>query len=253
MVLLNLHKGYKLPGGGNHKFTQQRVGPFKVLERIGNLAYRLELPPRWSIHPVISIAHLSPMPAGDDPFQRALPSLPEIIEVDGDSDEWKSYELDRILDKRFTKYHQRDNLEYLVKFKGLGNEHNDWYPIELLQNAMDMVRSFEASLPRRRRTDLGQFISLPVPTPQPTSLETSLTPPSLPQDSSLPQDLSSPEIPPIDLQPPHPQPVPTSPPPTLTPHSPEHPQPASTTEPTWERSNRSSRTRQIRLPARFRD
>ena len=78
-VLLNLHRGYQLPGGGGHKFTQQRVGPFKILEKIGPLAYRLRLPPRWSIHPVISVAHLSLMPKGNDPFSRKYPNHPEII------------------------------------------------------------------------------------------------------------------------------------------------------------------------------
>jgi hypothetical protein len=34
----------------------------RVLERIGNLAYRLDIPPNWKIHPVISVAHLEPKP-----------------------------------------------------------------------------------------------------------------------------------------------------------------------------------------------
>ena len=40
LVKLRLHRGYKVPEVSS-KFGQQFVGPFKVLERIGRLAYRL--------------------------------------------------------------------------------------------------------------------------------------------------------------------------------------------------------------------
>ena len=55
LVYLRLHHGYKIPGV-HHKYSNQRVGPFKVLERVGKLAYRLELPPNMHIHPVVSVA-----------------------------------------------------------------------------------------------------------------------------------------------------------------------------------------------------
>ena len=61
-VMLRLHRGYKVPGQENRKFSHQREGPFKVLERVGSLAYRLELPPVYRIHPVISVAHLEKLP-----------------------------------------------------------------------------------------------------------------------------------------------------------------------------------------------
>lgn len=53
---LKLHHGYKVPGLTNRKLSQQHAGPFKILEKVGNLAYRLELPPTMRIHPVVSIA-----------------------------------------------------------------------------------------------------------------------------------------------------------------------------------------------------
>ena len=36
----------------------------------GNLAYKLDLPKIWRIHPVISIAMLEPAPKEEDPYQR---------------------------------------------------------------------------------------------------------------------------------------------------------------------------------------
>lgn len=45
-VLLRLHRGFNVPGiVGNTKLAQQYAGPFKALEKIGRLAYRLDPPP----------------------------------------------------------------------------------------------------------------------------------------------------------------------------------------------------------------
>ena len=45
-TVLQLHKGYLIPStlGLTKKLSQQYVGPFRVSERIGCLAYRLEIP-----------------------------------------------------------------------------------------------------------------------------------------------------------------------------------------------------------------
>lgn len=45
MVYLKLHRVYKLPGKPERKWSQQRIGPFEVLEKKGPLAFRLKLPP----------------------------------------------------------------------------------------------------------------------------------------------------------------------------------------------------------------
>lgn len=154
MVYLRLHNGYNLPGKPNPKISEQRTGPFKILRRVGRLAYEIELPPAWKIHPVISVAHLSPAAKGRDPYERPIPDAREPVEgIDGDSDEWKSYELERIVDKRYTNYGKRKNLEYLVKFAGWGNQWNEWYPVELLGNAKQLIEEYENRLlpPRPRR------------------------------------------------------------------------------------------------------
>ncbi|KAJ6043163.1 uncharacterized protein N7446_001359 [Penicillium canescens] len=48
-VLLRLGRGYDIP-------VNQYAGRFTVLERVGRLAYRLDLPGTWKrVHPVISV------------------------------------------------------------------------------------------------------------------------------------------------------------------------------------------------------
>ena len=44
------------------KFGPQFVGPFKIRERIGRLAYRLDLPANMKIHDVVSVAGGYPRP-----------------------------------------------------------------------------------------------------------------------------------------------------------------------------------------------
>ena len=98
-VLLRLHCGYKLPGITNKKLERQFVGPFKVTERIGRLAYRLDLPPAWKIHNVISIAHLEPA-STNDLYNRPRPTHPPSITVDGADNH---YEIERLLRKRVSR------------------------------------------------------------------------------------------------------------------------------------------------------
>src|SRR5947209_2435488 len=48
-ALLRLHKGYNIPSEYNPKLSQQYAGPFKILEKVGRLAYCLLLLEHWRI------------------------------------------------------------------------------------------------------------------------------------------------------------------------------------------------------------
>jgi hypothetical protein len=51
----NLDLGYP-----NRKLAPKREGPFKILEVLGPVTYKLKLPLQWKIHPVFHAALLSP-------------------------------------------------------------------------------------------------------------------------------------------------------------------------------------------------
>ena len=55
-ALLWMHRGYNIPSATNRKLDQQYASPFKVLERIGRLAYQLKILDHWKIHDVFTIA-----------------------------------------------------------------------------------------------------------------------------------------------------------------------------------------------------
>lgn len=140
-VYLRLHHGYKIPGLSNHKLHNQRVGPFKILEKVGKLAYRLELPPLMKIHPVVSVAQLEPGSGKDgseeDPYMRdRITATPEVQEDGTITD---LFEIETLLGKQVS----RGKVQYLVKWKNSGNQHNAWYDIEDLQGAMELVEEYE--------------------------------------------------------------------------------------------------------------
>ena len=98
LVFLRLYYGYRIPGV-YYKYSNQRVGPFKILEKVGKLVYRLELPSNMYIYPVISVAQIEPVidPA-DDPYHR-LPLPPGPVEEEDQNPINPLYEIERFLDK----------------------------------------------------------------------------------------------------------------------------------------------------------
>ena len=69
-AFIKLHKGYNILSTAllGKKLSQQYVGPFRVMEKIGRLAYKLEIPAHWRVHPVFSVAQLEASPKETDPY-----------------------------------------------------------------------------------------------------------------------------------------------------------------------------------------
>ena len=158
---IRLHKGYNIPSTAvlGSKLSQQYTAPFRVIEKIGRLAYRLDIPREWTIHPVFSIAQLEPCPnPAEDPFRRARPTNPDPVYVEGDTELVKSFELERIINKRMTA---RRGIEYLVRWKGYGPEHDAWRNIPELGHAKDLIQQYEDSI--RHMADLPGRHRLPKP------------------------------------------------------------------------------------------
>ena len=157
-ALLRLHKGYSIPSalGVTTKLAQQYVGPFKVTERVGRLAYRLEVPDDWKVHPVFTIAQLEPAPApSDDPYNRPRPTHPQAVSADG-----QEYDVERLLNKRIVRKGRGLATEYLLRWKGYGPEFDRWYNIKDLQDALELVEEYEAEAQR-----IGRSLEPVTPTP----------------------------------------------------------------------------------------
>ena len=81
------------------------AGPYRVLEKVGANAYRIELPASIKVHNVLNASKLRK--AADDPLPGQIADEPPPIEVDGEQ-EW---EIERILGVRLL----RKQLRYKVK------------------------------------------------------------------------------------------------------------------------------------------
>ncbi|QRW18000.1 Retrotransposable element Tf2 protein [Rhizoctonia solani] len=117
------------------KLAEQCLGPFKVLERISNCAYRLELPPTMQTHNVFYVGLLSKVKRDD---KRVFENRPPPVTVDREEE----YEVEGITDmeKRNGKWFFR------VKWKGYGSEENTWEPRENLKNAEKILKKFEKEM-----------------------------------------------------------------------------------------------------------
>jgi hypothetical protein len=132
-VTKGIRPGYKLPGSTT--LDTIKIGPFRILEQVGKLAYRLDLPATMKIHPVISIVHLEQ--SYDDPYNRLVPE-PGPIMVDGQPME--------VIRKILRKEHRgKKNVWYKVRWKDQANTET-WEPRDqLLQDVPAMLEKFERS------------------------------------------------------------------------------------------------------------
>jgi hypothetical protein len=74
------------------KLGLRQLGPFKVIKRIGDLDFKLELPHYLKLYPVFYVNHLAPY--RDNGLDK--PSPPDSVTVEGKEE----YEVDKITDSR---------------------------------------------------------------------------------------------------------------------------------------------------------
>jgi hypothetical protein len=141
------------------KLAPRRHGPFKIIQVMSAVNYRLELPTQWSIHPVFHIDLLTPYKEtimhGPN-FTRPTPEL-----IDGEEE----YSIEKILDS--WHFGRRRRLQYLVKWEGYPDAENMWVDKDDVF-ADDKVRGFKASNPDAathiRGTSFAKSSHSPLPT-----------------------------------------------------------------------------------------
>jgi len=123
------------------KLLPRFVGPFRVVRRIGPVAYELSLPPSLSrVHPVFHVSKLKKYRDGQQQFpnrkydDRPLPEL-----LDNGEEAW---EVKEIVGKRV----RGGRTEYLVLWCGYPEYEKTWEPISSLKYAREAVRAYEQSV-----------------------------------------------------------------------------------------------------------
>ncbi|KAF8689666.1 hypothetical protein AX14_003220 [Amanita brunnescens Koide BX004] len=141
------------------KLNAKFHGPFKVLEAVGKSAYKLELPPTWTIHNTfheskLKLAHEAVFPKQKE---TQLRPPPDIINRE------EEHEVETI-QKAQKKQGKR---EFLIKWKGLPQEEASWEPEEHMDNAKEAIKGFYKKNPMATRRI--PHPSLPPPTLSPPS------------------------------------------------------------------------------------
>jgi len=120
------------------KLNPKRYGPFKIIKMISSVAYQLQLPPSWKIHPVFHASLLSPYsetPSHGPNFSRPPPDL-----IDGEAE----YEVELI--KSHRRHGRSRKLQYLIKWKGYPESDNTWENADQI-HAPDLIKLYHKGNP----------------------------------------------------------------------------------------------------------
>jgi hypothetical protein len=143
MVWLNT-KNLTLKHPGTRKLLPRYVGPFKIMQRIGEVAYKLKLPAKLKMHDVFHVSLLKQYRSDG-----RYPALPEVIDLTGEL----NYQVDTILahrERRAGGRSKRVLTSYLVQYADLGPEYNAWVPEKrLLRDCPAVLQAYQAECARR--------------------------------------------------------------------------------------------------------
>jgi hypothetical protein len=117
----------------SRKLDNLRIGPFEVLEAIGPVNYRLQLPKGMRIHPVFHKKLLEPAP----------PDAAVATDIELEDEE---YTVEEIKDLRKNGRQQ----EYLVKWQGWPEAYNTWEPERNLTNCKELVTEYHQRHPQQQ-------------------------------------------------------------------------------------------------------
>src|SRR5260370_15779517 len=112
------------------------MGPFLITEKISPVVYHLHLPGELQMHPVI-IKHLTQY--NWDEVSQWM-KLKDLWTLKGEVE----YEVDKIFGHQFNQ--SQKHMEYLVRWRGYGPEHDMFGPETHLRNAFSRLRSYKSSL-----------------------------------------------------------------------------------------------------------
>jgi hypothetical protein len=109
------------------KLLPRFYGPFRVVRKVGKVAYELDLPPDAKIHPVFHVSQLKPKLGSSS---SALPKLPPV-----DSRGILRPEPVPVLDRRSRPKNNRPLIELLIRWAGQSADDATWEEFHSLRNA----------------------------------------------------------------------------------------------------------------------
>ena len=103
-----------------------------MLQKIGTMAYKLELPASSRVHPVFHVSCLKKVIGDKIPVQTILPELDEEGKM--------ILEPEAITDTRIRQLRNRSISEYLIKWRKLLAEDSTWEDESFIQNHPELLK-----------------------------------------------------------------------------------------------------------------
>jgi hypothetical protein len=116
----------------DNKLSPKYYGPYKVLQKIGTMAYKLELPASSRVHPVFHVSCLKKVIGDKIPVQTILPELDEEGKM--------ILEPEAITDTRIRQLRNRSISEYLIKWRRLPAEDSTWEDESFIQKHPELLK-----------------------------------------------------------------------------------------------------------------
>jgi hypothetical protein len=133
-------RNLRFKGPGCSKLMPRFVGPLKIIERVGKVSYRLDLPSTMRVHPVFHVELLKE-------FHGDYTTPPPLLECEDGTVLWQVDKVVKVRGKGAKR-------QYLVQWAGFGREFDSWEPRRtLLVDCPQGVAEFgewQAQNPRRR-------------------------------------------------------------------------------------------------------
>jgi hypothetical protein len=143
-VLLST-RNLTLPGAAA-KLQPKWIGPYKIEKKIGNLAYKLEIPADWRVHDVFHVSNLKPFVINPEQFAgRPTRAKPVAFARDG----VPLYEPEAILNRMWLHFPGKPKPEwgYLIQWKDFSEHDTTWEPFENLSGSKQLLEAYNALHP----------------------------------------------------------------------------------------------------------
>jgi hypothetical protein len=116
----------------DNKLSPKYYGPYKVLQKIGTMAYKLELPASSQVHLVFLVSCLNKVIGDKIPVQTILPELDEEGKIILDPE--------AITDTRIRQLRNRSISKYFIKWRKLPAEDSTWEDECFIQKHPDLLK-----------------------------------------------------------------------------------------------------------------
>jgi hypothetical protein len=122
----------------DNKLSPKYYGPYKVLQNISTMAYKLELPASSRVHPVFHVSCLKKVIGDKIPVQTIFPELDEEGKI--------ILEPKAITDTRICQLKNRSISEYLIKWRKLPAEDSTWEDESFIQKHPELLKRYRQHL-----------------------------------------------------------------------------------------------------------